>query len=395
MDYLLSQQPQQGNMEQAQGQAPYNPFNAGIRNAIESARQSLDMTDKQQDKALRRSMLAFAEHMGNEPRQKGFLANFGAAARSLAPAITAYDEDESAALTENNAFANQLLAHQAAEQQRQAQEEQTNWQRDFSERQLGETTRSHNLLEGFRRDKLASEQAANNPVASVPESFAALGSDLIPIERKNERLIYAKDKKSTGEILNELSSIKKDYEKFRDLTKDQLVDPMAPYGIGTAANEATDFFGYFLNNKNLQEATKERKALDSKLRKFTVELERKLKGGVLSMGMVNLFENKDILPSLKRDRPEVFEQKLEGLMEEMSNRNKAAETSLKYNVHISPYDLQKLTTPQRTSTEGNQAPQTSTEQVFVEMMDPETGEKREMLLEQVPKALEIGLIEVK
>ena len=60
LNYLQSQQqPNQMNMEQA----PYNPFDSGISKAISSARDSLGMTDKQQEKALRRSMLTFGDNI--------------------------------------------------------------------------------------------------------------------------------------------------------------------------------------------------------------------------------------------------------------------------------------------------------------------------------------------
>lgn len=388
-DYLLSQQPQE-NMEQTQGQAPYNPFDAGIKRAVESARQSLDMTDKQQHKALRRGMLSFAQNMQQQPREKGFWNNFASIGRAAAPAMLAYDDEESNALAENQALSEKILAYQAAEQQRQALEEERQWKRDFAERQLGESVRSHNLLDKFRRDQLAQEQAANNPTVLAPETFSALGGDLIPIESKNERLMYAKDKKSTGEILNELNSIKKDYEKFRDLTKDHLIDPMTPYGIGSTANKAKDFFGYFSNDEHLREATKERKALESKLTKFATEIERKLKGGVLSMGMIKMFEDKNILPSLEHDRPEIFEQKMDNLIEEISANNKAAKASLKYNVHLSPYDLQKLENPNQTPELVNQS---VLETQLIRMQAPD-GSEYEIPTSEVEEALRDGFVQV-
>ena len=139
-----------------------------------------------------------------------------------------------------------------------------------------------------------------------------MGENFIPITSKSERLSYVKDKKSSGEILHELTSIKKDYENFRELTKDNLIDPMADYGIGKVANTGKDFFSYFSDKKALKEETQKRKALEAKLGKFAVEIERKIKGGVLSEGMVKRFESKGLLPSLN-DRPEVFEEKLNNL----------------------------------------------------------------------------------
>lgn len=148
LNYLQSQQqPNQMNMEQApQQQAPYNPFDSGINKAISSARESLGMTDKQQEKALRRSMLTFGDNIAQQPKQKGFWNNFGSVGRALSPAIMAHDDAEDASLTQNNALANQILAYQAAEQKRQADAEQQTWERQHKEALLGEQRRAHDMM---------------------------------------------------------------------------------------------------------------------------------------------------------------------------------------------------------------------------------------------------------
>lgn len=369
LNYLQAQNSQsQGtpdNQMQGMGQsasAPqgnYNPFDTGISRAIESARASLGMTQKQQDKALRSSMLAFANNMSQQPKERGFFNNFASVGRAMAPALTAYDQEETAALNENNALANQILKYQAQEQERRALEEQRAWQRQHSEAQLGESRRYHDLM-----------AQKNNPAMNV--NIGGLGENFIPIGSKSERLLYTKDKKASGEILQELSSIKKDYDKFRETAKDDVIDPMTPYGIGAAANATKDLFGYFSKNKNLREETSQRKALEAKLGKFAVELERKIKGGVLSEGMVKRFENKGLLPSLS-DPADVFEEKLNNLTQEMAERYKASDASLRYGVHISPYDLQQLEQGTQGQGEATGAGDSSNPEDYVLMRDPITG----------------------
>lgn len=159
LNYLQQQQqsgqPQANNQPQApmQGQGGPNPFDVGISRAIESARQSLGMTQKQQDKALKSSMLAFAQNMSQQPKERGFWNNFSSVGKALAPAISTYDQEEGAALGENNNLANQILQHQGNERDRQAAEEERLWRRKFAEDQLGETRRNHNLMDSFRRNK--------------------------------------------------------------------------------------------------------------------------------------------------------------------------------------------------------------------------------------------------
>lgn len=353
LNYLQQQQsnqtPNGGQTPAPQNQA-YNPFDIGISKALASARESLGMTEKQQDKALRNSMLTFADNIAQQPKQKGFWNNFGSVGRALSPAIMAHDDAEEAAITQNNALANQILAYQAAEQQKQVQAEEQAWRRQHAEAQLGEQKRYHNLMDDFRK--------GNNP-AALP-----LTNNFIPIESKAERLMYSKDKKSSGEILKELSSIKKDYEDFRKISQKDVIDPMTPYGIGKTANATKDFFGYFTGNKELRGETSKRKALDAKLGKFAVELERKIKGGVLSEGMVKRFENKGLLPSLS-DAPDVFEEKLGNLMKEMQERQDASTASLKYGVHISPYDLEQL------EGRGQEEANAEAPQAMIKMMSPD------------------------
>ncbi len=164
LNYLQSQQmnnsgaqpqggPQGMQPQQNMGQTPSNPFDIGISKAIESARQSLGLTQKQQDKALRSSMLSFADNISQQPKQRGFFNNFASVGRALSPAIRTHDAEESAGLNENNQLANQILHHQGQEQARQAQTEERDWRRQHAEAQLAEQVRSHNLMDNFRREK--------------------------------------------------------------------------------------------------------------------------------------------------------------------------------------------------------------------------------------------------
>ena len=382
LNYLQQQQgsqmqPGQGQQmaqPQMQGQAPYNPFDVGIQKAIESARESLGMTQKQQDNALRNSMLAFANNMSQQPKERGFFNNFASIGKALNPALVQYGTDENAAIDQNNKLANQILHYQAEEQARQAQEEERAWRRQHAEAQLAEQKRTHDLMNNRYRGNNSTME--NSPLAG----------NFIPIESKSERLMYTKDKKASGEILKELSSIKKDYDEFKTLSENDLINPMAQYGVGKVANAGKDFFGYFTGNEALRKETSKRKALDAKLGKFAIELERKIKGGVLSEGMVKRFENKGLLPSLG-DAPDVFEEKLNNLTQEMGERYKASDASLRYGVHLSPYDLEEL--EKRTQSESTPMEE-MTNQGGVLMQDA-NGEQYMIPAEAVEEAVNDGL----
>jgi hypothetical protein len=382
LNYLQSQQQPNQNIEQApQQRAPYNPFDAGISKAISSARESLGMTAKQQNNAFNNSLLTFGDNIAQQPKQKGFWNNFGSVGRALSPAIRSYNNEEEAAITQNNALANQMLAYQAAEEKKRADAEQQAWERQHKEAILGETRRAHDMLNSSRMQK-SSPMGSVGPLPIGEESY-------IPIQSKSERLIYSKDKKASGEILHELSSIKGDYDKFKDLAKNDLIHPMTPYGVGTTANAAKDFFGYFSGKKELREETTKRKALEAKLGKFAVELERKIKGGVLSEGMVKRFENKGLLPALT-DTPDVFEEKLNNLTQEMSDRYKASDASLRHGVHLSPYDLEQL---EKGATQEDQLSQENISEEPILMQDG-NGNQYMIPANEIKDALNDGLIPI-
>jgi hypothetical protein len=125
--------------------APYNPFNSGIKAAIDAARESLSMTDKQEEKSMRRALLSFAANNAAQPREKGFLNNFGSISRALIPAIGTYDNAEEENIALNNNLANQIIGHRRADMAEQAAAEQMRWKRQHAENQLAEQRRYHDM----------------------------------------------------------------------------------------------------------------------------------------------------------------------------------------------------------------------------------------------------------
>lgn len=151
---MLQQQPAQQAPTQQQ-QAPYNPFDSGVQKAIASARMSLGMNKEQQEGAFNNSLLAFGDSMAQMPREKGFMNNLASFGRALSPALKTYDQSENAAMAENQNMANQILQYQAAEQARQAQQEERAWHRKHAENQLGEQRRYHDLMDSRMSDGTA------------------------------------------------------------------------------------------------------------------------------------------------------------------------------------------------------------------------------------------------
>lgn len=338
LNYLQNQQTQSASsgLNEPKEAAPYNPFDLGIRRAIDSARESLGMTEKQQDKALRRSLLAFGNNMSQQPVQKGFFNNFGAVARSLNPALSAYDESEEQSLTQNNNLANQILAYRAANEAKQAKAEEQQWRRQYAEKQLTEQQRYHDMLYGSRNRVDSSTLSPN-----VSQEGASLGNEFLPLQTKNEIAAYAKDKRALGSVLKEVDDLEKSYNKFRKDYKGNIIDPMSP--VARVANPAKDLLGRFGYSDDLRKETADRKTLGSKLNKFVVTSERALKGGgVMGPTLIKMFKEQGIYPDLEHDTPEIFESKLKMLKEEIENSYKAANLSLNHGRRIDPSQVEEF-----------------------------------------------------
>lgn len=198
LNYYQQMQMNQGGQGQGTvmppASEPYNPFDAGISKAIESARESMGMTQKQQDRAMRNSLLSFAQNMSQMPKEKGFLANFSAAGKALAPALTTYDEAEDEALTSNNAIANQILQQRAQEQARAVSAEDKMWQRQMAERQFNENVRQHNLLDNFRRQSLVSKMQEQGE--GIGGGMSLEDQSLYKLLDESERIIKEQGDKS-------------------------------------------------------------------------------------------------------------------------------------------------------------------------------------------------------
>ena len=112
------------------------------------------MTEKQQDKALRRGLLNFATNIAGTPKQKGFFANFGAASRAAIPAMLEYDTAEANYEADNNALANQILSYQDKQREAVSKAEEQAWRHKMAEDNLSEVKRYHDLIDANNQAKL-------------------------------------------------------------------------------------------------------------------------------------------------------------------------------------------------------------------------------------------------
>lgn len=384
------QQPQQMQQPQAPQQVPYNPFSSGIANAIESARASMSMSREQGHNALRKGILATANQLGQQPRERGFTNNLGSIMRAVGPGVEAYGNAENQSMQDNQVMADKLLAYQAQEQERQAreqmrrsQEDDRAWSRDFHERQFGEQQKQHNLMNHFR--ELQFQQQNGEPVNNVPEG-------LIPIADKKERNAYLKDRKALGSTLHEVQELENAYKEIRQSTANNTFDPMLP--VGRMVAKAEGLFGGAFNSKDLLKEKAARDTFNSRINKFVATSERALKGGgILGPQIIKMFKEQGIYPSYE-DSPESFESKLKVIKDEIEKSYKSADASLQYGAHITPLDLERLEQPASPSIENMEESMDGAPQRIL-MRDPDSGEEDYVPADRAQEALADGLIPVR
>lgn len=377
-----NQMPGAQQQQPQQEQAPYNPFDSGIQKAIASARMSLGMTREQEDSALRGSMLTFADNMSQQPRQKGFLNNFASFGRALSPAIQAHDQYEQAALTQNDALANQILAYKAAEEQRAAQAEERAWHRQHAENQLGEQRRYHNMMGGQRGEAFGSN-IQNGSIDLGGRSFR-------PLDKIEQRQAN-KFKKSAGNTYLAVKEINKSWDELEKLTKDNTFQPVGGYsGI---ANPLKDFYGKFANQEALQKETAARKDLGAKLGNLTAVLESiKAGGGKLGQGMYDRL--KPNFPDIVHDDYETIKAKMASINKEMNTYYKAAKISADYGINIDPNDIDEMENEQMQGQQDLDQGGVLQEDTNMQpiLMQDQNGNEYRIPINEVEEALNDGLI---
>jgi hypothetical protein len=335
---MYMQQQPQASHRGAPEETTATPFSAGALAAIKSAKQSLGMDEEEQRRAMGLAIAKFFSGMAQPGHGPGIEGALGAAASNIAPALEAYQGEENRVAGLNSALLKQHTDY-GIEQQKMRQQvvERLLKQAHMNAKQT-ETERHNKQMEGRQDALLSLKQAKLNK--DMPQSVTIAGKEYSPITSKSERAGFVKDQKGFAHNLKDLSSIKKHYDEFRKLTKGNFIDPQAPYYAGTLANEAKDFMGSLTGNKKQLQETAKRKALNAMLGLYTVNAERRLKGGNLGESILKRFEKKELFPSLS-DRPEVFEQKLNDMIKEAEINEKAASTSLKTGLIISPLDMEE------------------------------------------------------
>jgi hypothetical protein len=320
---LLNENSQNANSEPIN--ASPNPFDSGIQRAISTARDSLGMTEKQQDRALRRSLLNFAANIAQTPKQKGFFNNFGAISRAALPAISEYDNAEAEAEMANNAMAKQIQDYQRGLRAEAFEREKFNNQQQFQQDQLEETKRHHDLLDKFNQAKLEAKNKSaidsnTNPYGYDDKTLGYVAK--LNVDEQKE--IHQKNisSKATLEVLKDMKEI---IEEERN---------NGSWGVGGSLSaQAIRAF------KKLSGVDKSRQALELMKDPFYQGLKDKFGARITNLDLELFLKT---IPDLTQD-PEVSIAELQKRMdqEELSNNRRLAAMNIamsKYKGRVNAYD---------------------------------------------------------
>jgi hypothetical protein len=332
----LQQQLEQQNYIRGQMQKK-DPFDAGIAKAIESARQSMGMNRDQEDKAMRKSLLSFGNAIGQQPKQRGFLANFSSIGKAVAPAIEAHDEVEDESIGQNMKMADYLNQQNEREEGRVAQMEKEAQRRSEYDKMLEARKAEQEEARQYRKDMLEEQKRhhdliynKNSGGIGTVDANGLVEGKYVPFASKSERLPFSK-KLAGANIATE--HVKHATQVMEDL-KQQYGGKysMLPAGIGHFYGRGQELYGSLTGDQSSLDEGLARQKMDQVIGTLAIKFEKELKGGILTGDMVSRFESRGLIPT-RWDSPASVAQKLEVMNHEIELEKNIAEQSLLKNAY--------------------------------------------------------------
>lgn len=317
--------------------AQRDPFDAGIAKAIESARRSMGMNSDQEDKAMRKSLLSFGKAIGEEPKKRGFLANFSSIGKAMAPAIEAHDEVEDQSVAENMKMADYLNQLQQAEEKRVGELEKEVQRRDEYDRALEAKKAEQDEARQYRQDMLDEQKRYHDLLygkkkgdMGVVDENGLIEGKYVPFASKSERLPFSK--KLAG------ANIATEHVKHATQVMEELKQHYGgkystlPAGVGHFYGRGQELWGSVTGDQSSLNEGLARQKMDQVIGTLAVKFEKELKGGILTGDMVSRFEAAGLIPT-KWDSPASVAQKLETMNHEIELEKNIAEQSLLKNAY--------------------------------------------------------------
>lgn len=289
-----------------------NPIEQGANAGMMSAQRSMGMNEAEKRRAMGAAMMGFANSMSNVNNYNGsgLAGTLGAMNASFNPALKAYQDQEAIMLGRNREAQQDSLAREKFEEDKR-----------------------------YNREILNLKRSAMNPSVSGDSLESGYFSQFAPMKSAAERNRYAKTLHGTIFTKKALDNINKDFTKFEEITKDNALLPTASLLPG--ANKMKDAalrVGMSLspdskNIKALNEEVTLRKRLQSEFSRLEPILENALKGGVADAQLLRRFHELGVYMSSNQPM-NIIRDRLDELMEEVSQTQDIAEASLKTGRHV-------------------------------------------------------------
>jgi len=356
-DILAKQEYIQQNMPRK------DPFDKGIMRAIKSAKESIGMDEDQSDRAIRNSLLSFGKAMYNEPKKRGFMANFAQVGRALAPALQTHDQYEDVAKRDNKQMLQYAQNLRASEEAKMAALEQQAYLREHADEVLTEQKAHHKMMSdaAMERSYLAklklSEKEDKSPFKDI------YGKNYHKLDNVEIRTAE-KARTDLGNTKLAYDSAKKTQAELEALTGDNKFAPMGG-AVSRVSNPIKDVVGRVANREDMIKETSLRNSFKAQLGNVIVMLETAKTKKALTQGTYDRL--RDNFPNIDTDPIGTIVEKMRFLTEEVDLYSKAANLTSEYGVKINPSDVEEFEAHIKANKENRER--------MVIAIDPDTGEE--------------------
>lgn len=354
-----------------------NLFDSGITRAIKSARQSLGLDTDQEHKAIRKGLFRFSDALTQQygdPRftnRKGAVNNLASIAPAMAKGLEGYEDASDEIKHDMKEVIEWAKKFRDSEIKRLRDQDKEAFDRYFADKKLGIELAKLDEQRDYHKGMLENRGGGFKEFNNQP--YRAL--DKVEQREAND------ESKNIHQIKHDLNSIEDSYKNLRELTKNNIVNPVG--GIAPVVNYFKDPIGRIYGAEPLQKETAARNLLFAKLGKFRAHAERTLKGGVLGQGMYDRLT--PFFPNEDDDIP-TLEAKLKDLKQEIDSTSHVADIRSKHGINYNFGDYKPEINQETGSVSNAEDNMPDNTEEWIKIQGP-SGEIEEIHFEDAPNFL--------
>jgi hypothetical protein len=308
----------------------FNPFDLGIKKAIEQSRQNLGMNQQQQHRAINNALSSFGNAISKEPVVSGFKNNLGVFGRAMNPALQSYNQSEDIALKENNNLANQILQHRIAQEALESAQKEKAWNHKFKERAFNEQQKEAALdrelkekIFNLKNKKYNSDSELDRiaPMIRTDSAFDKVGFQT----------------KKAADFYEEVTTMDKLYKDLKDTMTKAGIDTSNPFVFKKAIRDVSGFLSSFSKDPVQREIATKYADLVATNKRAMQTAEKALKDGALTNFTIKYGDNNNLFPNFKENF-DVYEKKLRHMLEDAKNSYESTNLSLQTGRHIDKHN---------------------------------------------------------